>query len=80
MISTSNAESTIRVTGTIDERFVTFEFSLSDPDLSVELVMEPEQFRQFCDRHRARLLTAEEGQALDLDRLKWRYGQPGLDA
>ena len=31
-----------------DERWVAFEFSIGDPEMFVELVMPPAQFRQFC--------------------------------
>lgn len=31
-----------------DEQWVEFEFSIGDPKIFVELVMPPEQFRQFC--------------------------------
>ena len=38
----------VRVTGTRADRFVEFEFAIGDPDMAVELVMQFEQFRQFC--------------------------------
>ncbi|MBB1163191.1 phenol hydroxylase subunit [Aquariibacter albus] len=69
----------VRVTGTRDSRFVEFEFAIGDPELAVELVLDFEQFRQFCATHEVTHLTAEEGARLDWERMKWRYGQPGLD-
>lgn len=69
----------VRVTGTRDERFVEFEFAIGDPELAVELVLGFEQFAHFCATHEVTHLTAEEGARLDWERMKWRYGQPGLD-
>lgn len=69
----------VRVTGTRDARFVEFEFAIGDPELSVELVMPFEHFRAFCAANEVTHLTAEEGARLDFERMKWRYGEPGLD-
>lgn len=69
----------VRVTGTRESRFVEFEFAIGDPELSVELVMPFDQFRAFCALHEVTHLSAEEGARLDYERMKWRYGQPGLD-
>ena len=69
----------VRVTGTRGTRFVEFEFAIGDPELAVELVLQFDQFREFCARHDAIELTPEQGAALDHDRMKWRYGAPGID-
>lgn len=69
----------VRVTGTQGARFVEFEFAIGDPELAVELVMPFEHFRAFCATHEVTQLTAEEGARLDYERMKWRYGQPGVD-
>jgi phenol hydroxylase P0 protein len=69
----------VRVTGTLAERFVEFEFAIGDPELAVELVMQFDQFREFCARHGATPLTPEEGARLDYERMRWRYGAPGID-
>ncbi len=68
----------VRVTGTRDARFVEFEFAIGDPELAVELVMQFDQFREFCARHEVTHLTPEEGARVDYERMKWRYGQPGV--
>lgn len=42
----------VRVTGQRDSgRWIEFEFSAGDPDLTVELVLSPEQFDEFCRTH-----------------------------
>ena len=69
----------VRVTGTLEHRFVAFEFAIGDPELAVELAMQFHQFREFCAQHQAIHLDAEEGARLDYERLKWRFGAPGID-
>lgn len=70
----------VRVTGVRNQRFVEFDFSIGDPTLFVELVLPFEQFRQFCQRQQVQELTPEQQAQVDYDRLKWRYGQPGVSA
>jgi len=48
------------------------------PGLNVELVMSLRDYQSFCIANRVIQLTRDEGEALDLEHLKWRYGQPGL--
>jgi len=69
----------VRVTGTRASRFVEFEFAIGDPELAVELVLQFDQFREFCACHEVTHLTPEEGVRIDYERMKWRYGQPGVD-
>ena len=69
----------VRVTGTRGARFVEFEFAIGDPELAVELVLLFDQFHTFCAQHQAIHLEAEEGARLDYERLKWRFGAPGID-
>lgn len=69
----------VRVTGTRDGRFVEFEFSIGDPELAVELILPFEQFREFCARQQVSHLSPEEGARLDFERMKWRFGAPGID-
>jgi hypothetical protein len=61
------------------ERFVEFEFAIGDPELAVELVLQFDQFRQFCATHQVTRLSADEGARLDFERMKWRFGAPGID-
>jgi phenol hydroxylase P0 protein len=69
----------VRVTGMLEGGFVEFEFSVGDPDLAVELVMQFSQFQEFSKRHQAVQLTPEQGALLDDTRMKWRFGAPGID-
>jgi phenol hydroxylase P0 protein len=61
-----------------DDGFVEFDFSIGDPELSVELVMNPRDYEAFCLANRVIHLSRDEGAALDFEQSKWRYGQPGL--
>ena len=68
----------VRVTQVRKPHFVEFEFSIGDPTLYVELVLPFEQFRRFCRQQQAQELNAEQAAQVDYDRLKWRFGQPGV--
>lgn len=53
----------VRVTGERLGKYVEFEFSIDDKDLTVELIMPHEAFRLFCEKHRVRFLRRpEEGE------------------
>ena len=45
-----------RVTDHRADNFVEFEFTLGDPDLTVELVLPLENFEQFCSRFSAKVI------------------------
>ena len=66
----------VRVIGTRLGRFVEFEFSLNDADLTVELVLPPSAFQEFCVAHNACILPPTDLAAADLAGL--RDGRPGL--
>ena len=65
----------VRVTNIRDDSLVEFEFSIDDPTLYVELVLPYPQFRKFCHRNATRELTHEQESLVDLDKLKWRFGE-----
>jgi len=66
----------VRVTGVRNGRFVEFDFSIGDPNLFVELILPFDQFKAFCKKHNTQDLTEEQQAQVDLESLKWRYGQP----
>lgn len=68
----------VRITGTRRSRFIEFEFSVGDPELSVEMIMPVPAFEEFCARHDAQLLSAEQVAHVEYERLKWRFGEPGI--
>jgi phenol/toluene 2-monooxygenase (NADH) P0/A0 len=68
----------VRIRQRRDDGYVEFDFSIGDPGLSVELVMASPDYDSFCTANRVAHLSRDEADALDLEQLKWRYGQPGL--
>ncbi len=68
----------VRITKVLHHRFVEFEYSIGDPTLCVELVLPFPEFEQFCNRYQTERLTPEQVAAVDYDRLKWRFGAPGI--
>lgn len=79
-----DARSTVRVLGIRLDKYVEFEFSLNDPDLTVELVMPFTAFDEFCAANGARVLAADDAEASEaLARAAAaagtaRDGRPGL--
>lgn len=58
-----------RVTG-VKDRFVLFDFSIADRDLTVELIMPYPAFREFCADNGA-VMSVEPGAEAGFERLKW---------
>lgn len=65
----------VHITGFLRNEFVEFDYSVGTPTLYVELVLPFKQFRQFCIKHSVKELTTEQKHQVELDKLKWRYGQ-----
>ncbi len=68
----------VRITGTLNEKFVEFDFSIDDPNMFVELVLPFDQFQDFCKKNNVKHLSREQKVAVDYDQLKWRFGKPGI--
>ncbi len=68
----------VRVTGTRLDRYVEFEFSVNDADLTVELILPFAAFDEFCMLQEAVVLPPEPAAAGELESLAWRSRQPGL--
>ncbi len=76
----------VRVIGTRLGRFVEFEFSINDADLTVELVLPPAAFQEFCAAHHACILPPADPVAAELAGVGaaaeaaggLRDGRPGL--
>ncbi|MCE1235235.1 MAG: phenol hydroxylase subunit [Hyphomicrobiales bacterium] len=68
----------VRVLGTRLGRFVEFEFSLGDDDLSVELILPTKAFEEFCRARSAVVLPPDASTAEALEQMAWRAGHPGL--
>ncbi len=69
----------VRITGVRGNGFIEFDFSIGDPTLYVELILPFDAFEEFCAHNQVQHLSAEDAARVDFDKLKWRYGKPGLD-
>jgi len=68
----------VRIIGSRLGRYVEFEFSVNDQDLTVELVLPFAAFDEFCELQNAVVLPPEPAVADELERQAWRSRQPGL--
>ncbi|MCX7059874.1 MAG: phenol hydroxylase [Gammaproteobacteria bacterium] len=59
--------------------FVEFDFAIGDPELCVELTLPLPAYQAFCRQNAVIYLTREQAEAVDFEKSKWRYGQPGLN-
>lgn len=66
----------VLVTG-IRRQFVEFEFTVGDPDLTVELIMPHDAFEEFCRNNHATFLPMDEDIAEAYEQLRWRGGHAG---
>jgi hypothetical protein len=57
------------VTGITPGQRIEFSFVYGDPDLSVELVLPLEAFREFCSENNCRITVADAGMRASLKRL-----------
>jgi phenol hydroxylase P0 protein len=69
----------VRITGIRNQRFVEFDFAIDDPMTFIELVLPFDQYKKFCKKHNAIELTPEQAAEVDFDKMKWRYGEPGIN-
>jgi phenol hydroxylase P0 protein len=59
----------VRVTGLRREKFVEFEFSVGDPDLTIELILPTAAFAEFCAENQVTMLPPAPDGAAAMDRL-----------
>ncbi|MGF6935604.1 phenol hydroxylase P0 protein [Paraburkholderia sp. UCT70] len=62
----------IRITAQREDGYVEFNFSVGDPDLAVELIMNQTMFDRFCQVNSVRTITQTDEQ-IGLTRERWRY-------
>lgn len=60
--------------------YVQFDFAIGDPELAVELSLPLAAYQEFCRTNAVIYLTREQGEALDHEKTKWRFGAPGQQA
>lgn len=59
--------------------YVLFDFAIGDPELWIELTLPLHAYNIFCRENAVTYLTREQEDAVDHERSKWRYGQPGMN-
>ncbi|MBE9548785.1 MAG: phenol hydroxylase [Proteobacteria bacterium] len=69
----------VHITGSRGDKFVEFDFAIDDPLLYVELMLPPDAFEIFCTKNDVTFLNPMQVAMVNNDRIKWRYGSPGLD-
>ncbi len=68
----------VRITGIRNNQFIEFDFSIGEPGIYVELILPFDDFQKFCSKNKIVHLTTDQAAEVDYDRLKWRFGQPGI--
>jgi phenol hydroxylase P0 protein len=68
----------VRITGIRNNKIIEFDFAIGEPEMYVELALPFEAYQEFCANNDVINMTAEEAAAVDYDRMKWRYGKPGI--
>ncbi|ENU80531.1 MULTISPECIES: phenol hydroxylase subunit [unclassified Acinetobacter] len=79
LLNQEESQCYVHITGTQRDRFVEFEFSIGDPELAVEMIMPFAAFEEFCQRHQVKNLSHDEIAQLEYERMKWRFGLPGIN-
>lgn len=68
----------VRVTGLRREKFVEFEFSIGDADLTIELILPTAAFAEFCAENQAVVLPPAPAGSVAMNRLgPGLYRRPG---
>ena len=61
----------VRVTGERAGGFIEFDFAIGEPDLTVEMILTPEAFAEFCAANRVEMLPPRDADA-PTDDWDWR--------
>ena len=69
----------VRITGVKNNRLIEFDFAIGEPEMYIELMLPFHAFVDFCAHNKVCHMTAEESAQVDYDRMKWRYGKPGIN-
>jgi phenol/toluene 2-monooxygenase (NADH) P0/A0 len=62
----------VRITAQRDDGYVEFDFSVGDPDLAVELIMNRTMFERFCETNAVTTID-EDDESIDSVRERWRF-------
>lgn len=68
----------VRVKRVINDQFVEFDFAIGDPEIFVELVLPKAAFSTFCEQNNTITMSDAQGEEIDREMEKWRYGKDTL--
>ena len=74
-----NSKHFVRVTDWNVRGNVEFQYSIDDPSLFLEMILPRSAFDDFCATRGVCLMTTEQGEAVDAQERRWRYGDDGDD-
>jgi len=70
----------VRITGVRNNKIIEFDFAIGEPEMYVELALPFEAYQEFCANNNVINMSIEESAAVDYDKMKWRYGKPGISS
>ena len=68
---------TARITGVRRGAYVEFEFTVGDEQLTVELIMPYQAFREFCTDNSVQVQPVNGEVRAEFEKMKWRFGDRG---
>ncbi len=63
----------VRVTGERAGGFIEFDFAIGEPDLTVEMILSPEAFAEFCAANQVQMLEPRDPDAGDEEPSDWHW-------
>lgn len=63
----------VRVTGERAGGFIEFDFAIGEPDLTVEMILTPEAFAEFCAANRVEMLPPRDPEAGTDEPSDWNW-------
>ncbi len=67
----------MRITSRERQGFVEFNFSIADPTLFLEMILNVRAFEEFCETNQAQFLTREQEQMVDRHEAVWHDSVAG---
>jgi len=68
---------TARIIGVRRGAYVEFEFTVGDEQLTVELIMPYQAFREFCADNSVQMQPVDDEIRADFEKMKWRFSDRG---
>lgn len=62
----------VRLRGERANGFIEFDFAIGEPELFLEMILDPEAFAEFCVSNQVEMLAADAGKASEPSDWDWR--------